>query len=541
MSIQKFEEMNLSEPVMKAIADMGFESATQIQVDAIPLAMTRRDFIGQSQTGTGKTLAFAIPIVESLQEGNKDVQALVVCPTRELAVQVNNEIEKLLTYLPFKTTCIYGGESIERQLRDLRRGVQIVVGTPGRILDHVKRRSLKLETVKFVVLDEADEMLDMGFIEDIEEIVSHTSEDRQSMFFSATLPREIMKLSNRFLVDPTIIRVERKALTVDAIDQVYIRVRQMDKQELLMRLLIMEQSRKVIIFCNTKKNVDDLFATLQHKKMAVEALHGDMRQIKRDSVMKRFKSGRVQILIATDVAARGLDIKEVDMVVNYDLPQDEEQYVHRIGRTGRAGAHGKAYSFVFGREFSVLSRIESYTKSKLREEKIPNLEDVRKHLVMRYLEDIKSAVETENLDEYMTLVDSIKENFDVDVFLAAVLSRTLKIKTKETIDFNEYKKRERRQSSGGESYSRRGSQKNRKREKGMSRLNISVGRKHKIGVGDILGAVAGETGIKGSEIGAIDMYDQYSLLDVPQKYESRVLSKMQRARIKGNKLTIRKV
>lgn len=545
MENNKFSNLGLSEDVLKSLESFGYETATPIQEMAIPIGMSGVDFIGQSQTGTGKTLAFSIPIIEGLDKSVKAVQALILCPTRELAVQVSKEITKLTKFNKTKVVAIYGGESIDKQIRSLKIGVDIVVGTPGRVLDHLKRKTLKLNLVKFVVLDEADEMLDMGFIEDIESILKDAHEDHQTMLFSATMPKEIVKLSNKYLNNPELIKVDNKTVTVDKIEQSYIRVKQNDKTEVLTRILDIENSKKSIIFCNTKRTVDELTAEMQNRGYLVEGLHGDLKQQKRDQVLDRFRNGHVNVLIATDVAARGLDISNIDIVFNYDIPQEEEQYVHRIGRTGRAGKSGKSYSFAYGRDLDRIRHIEKYAKISIKEESIPAYGIVEKNVTDRYISRINGKVEKGIEPKYYDIIEGIKERgISLEDFTAAMLKSQLMFKDKDIINIDSYSNREKRSQLS----EKRGhlSEKRGKRdkvtggyakEKGMVRFHLNIGKKHKVSIADIVGAVAGECNISGKNIGAVDLFEGFSFFEVPEKYSQTVLTSMENARIKGKRVS----
>ena len=357
-SIQ-FAQLNIRPEILKAVTHMGFEEMTPIQARAIPEILSGIDVVGQAQTGTGKTAAFAIPILEKINTKLKKPQAIVICPTRELAIQVAEEFRKLAKYMPsLKVLPIYGGQEISKQIRSLKAGVQVIIGTPGRVMDHMRRKTVTFENIHTIVLDEADEMLDMGFREDIETILGGLDEERQTLLFSATMPKPIMELTRTYQKDPKTIRVVRKELTVENITQYYYEVRPKNKVEVLSRLLDIYDPQLSIVFCNTKKGVDELVEELQGRGYFAEGLHGDMKQTMRDRVMRSFRNGKTDILVATDVAARGIDVDNVDAVFNYDLPQDEEYYVHRIGRTGRAGKAGMAFSFVVGREVYKLKDIK---------------------------------------------------------------------------------------------------------------------------------------------------------------------------------------
>lgn len=341
MESLQFMELNIKPEILKAVASMGFEEMTPIQARAIPVELEGADVIGQAQTGTGKTAAFAIPILQKVNPKLKKPQAMVICPTRELAIQVADEIRKLAKYMSsVKVLPIYGGQEISKQIRSLKSGVQIIIGTPGRIMDHMRRKTVKFDDICTVVLDEADEMLDMGFREDIETILREIREDRQTLLFSATMPKPILELTRMYQKNPQTIKVIRKELTVPNITQYYYEVRPKNKGEVLSRLLDIYDPKLSVVFCNTKKGVDELVQELQGRGYFAEGLHGDMKQTMRDRVMRSFRNGKTEILVATDVAARGIDVDDVDAVFNYDLPQDEEYYVHRIGRTGRAGKQG---------------------------------------------------------------------------------------------------------------------------------------------------------------------------------------------------------
>lgn len=554
MNETQFKDLGLSEKTLSALSQRGYETPTEIQALAIPLGLEKVDFIGQSQTGTGKTMAFTIPIVENIDMESNKIQALILCPTRELAVQVSGEINLLCKTNNVKSLAVYGGESIERQIKDLKKGVQIVVGTPGRILDHIRRRTIKLENVSFAVLDEADEMLDMGFIEDIESILSMTREDRQTMLFSATMPPEIKQLSAKYLKDPQIIRASAKQVTVEKIEQYYIKVRNVDKPEVLSRIIKLESARKTMVFCNTKKMVDELTYDMQARGYGVEGLHGDMKQQKRDQVMKMFKKGNVDVLIATDVAARGLDISDVDIVFNYDLPLDEEQYVHRIGRTGRAGRSGKSYSFVFGREIERLRRIEKYAKTTIEEQKIPNYKDIKEKIIHSYILDVNARPIPEDIEMYYDMIDEVKKAMDVEYFLAMVLKENLQLQDKETIEFGAYERKERvkgerdrkgkdrdRDRDGRSSkQAERRTSGNKKPEKGMVRFHINVGKINKVRVADLVGTIAGECNIKGKSIGVVDIYDKYSFFEIPEKYEKQVMKNMENVKIRGKVVSAQK-
>ena len=402
-------EFEISDETRHAIADMGYAKPTPIQELTVTPLLAGKDVIGQAQTGTGKTAAFGIPIVEKIDAADRRVQALILCPTRELAVQTAGEITKLGRYhTGLRALAVYGGQPIERQLRELGYGVQVIVGTPGRVMDHINRGSLDISQISICVLDEADEMLDMGFRDDIESILSNTPAARQTALFSATMPLPIMALAQKYLRDPAFLRVENRTMTVERIQQTYIQIRPLHKNELLARLLVRDGTRRALVFMNTRAGVEDVVTDLQKRGFAAAGLHGDMRQMERDAIMARFKAGLVQILIATDVAARGLDIDDVEAVFNYDVPLDVEQYVHRIGRTGRAGKEGRAYTFVVGRETLRMWDYRKLTGAVILIEQPPSGEDIRRAEQSRFMNTAISLASDDTLDtaDAQTLLES---------------------------------------------------------------------------------------------------------------------------------------
>src|SRR5688572_14191620 len=377
MTPKLFSELGLSAEILKAIDKLGFEQAAPIQAEAIPVLMGGRDVVGQSQTGSGKTAAFAIPAIEKTDPQQRSVQVLILCPTRELAVQVSEEVHKLAAFKRgIHVLPIYGGQSYERQFYGLKQGAQIVIGTPGRVMDHMRRGTMRLDSVKMVILDEVDVMLNMGFREDIEFILQAVPKERQTVFFSATIPRPIQELIQKYARNPQSVRIEQKAVTVPTVEQVYYEVDRRFKVELLTRLIDIHDYKLGIVFCNTKRMVDDLVDHLNAQGYSADRLHGDMSQAMRDRVMNKFRSSTLEFLVATDVAARGIDVDDVQVVFNYDLPYDPEDYVHRIGRTGRAGRSGRAVSFVAGRELFQIQQIERFTKMKIQRAKIPTETEV---------------------------------------------------------------------------------------------------------------------------------------------------------------------
>ncbi|MBD3231401.1 DEAD/DEAH box helicase [Candidatus Dependentiae bacterium] len=373
MNKLKFEELNLSKEVLKSISKMGFQNTTPIQAQAIPEIILGRDLIGQASTGTGKTAAFSLPAIEKIDVKNKSVQVLILCPTRELAIQVGVEINKFLKHKKgIKALAVYGGQPINKQIFGLQRGVQIVIGTPGRTMDHIKRGTLQLDQLKLLVLDEADEMLNMGFRPDIEKILKFIPQKRQTVFFSATMSPEILKLTKRYQNNPKIIKVKKDKNIPTDINQIYFDVDVNKKTDALMDLININNPKLAIVFCNTKRKVDQITKILSHTGYRASGIHGDIKQTKRDKIMSKFRSGKINILVATDVAARGIDVPNIDIIFNYQLPEDAEIYVHRIGRTGRAGKAGTALSLISRKELYLLRNIKRYTKIDIIEQQLPN-------------------------------------------------------------------------------------------------------------------------------------------------------------------------
>lgn len=406
----QFSELELSAEVLRGITAMGFEEPTPIQEKAIVPIMEGRDVIGQAQTGTGKTCAFAIPAVQMLAEDTGAVQVLVLCPTRELAIQTAEEFQSVSKFREgVRILPIYGGQSIERQIQSLKRRPQIVIGTPGRIMDHMRRNTLKLGGVRMVILDEADEMLSMGFMEDMETILKKTPEDRQTVLFSATMSRQILDLTRNFQTNPEHIQILHKQLTVQNIEQYYIEVRDSAKLDVLCRVVDGNNFSLCLVFCSTKKGTDALAFSLKARGYSAEALHGDIRQNERSAIMARFKSGDVGILVATDVAARGIDVDNIEAVFNYDMPNDEEYYVHRIGRTGRAGKAGQAYTFITGRDYNKLRGIQRYTKAKITAVKPPTLLDIEESRMGALLKKAADFVVEGDYDSFIPYVEELQD------------------------------------------------------------------------------------------------------------------------------------
>ncbi len=410
MTARLFSELGLSPETLKAIARLGFEQASPIQAEAIPVLMGGSDVVGQSQTGSGKTAAFAIPALERLDPNVRGVQVLILCPTRELAIQVSEEVHKLAFFKQsIRALPIYGGQSYERQFAGLRAGPQVVIGTPGRLMDHLNRGTLRLDEVRMVILDEADEMLNMGFREDIEFILKRVPTTRQTVLFSATVPRPIEEMIRLYTRDPRRIRIEAKALTVPTVEQVYFEIDRRWKTEALFRLIELHDVKLGIVFCNTQRMVDDLTEHLNAAGYSADAIHGGMAQAARDRVMGRFRKGGLELLVATDVAARGIDVDNIEVVINYDMPYDAEDYVHRIGRTGRAGRSGLALSFVSGREFFAIQNIERYTRQRIRRGQVPSHGEIEEARLNQQVQKVRDVLAAGNYRHYDHLIESLLE------------------------------------------------------------------------------------------------------------------------------------
>lgn len=524
METIRFDELELNPKILRGIKDMGFEEATPIQAQGIPAVLSGRDVIGQAQTGTGKTAAFGIPVLESVDASSHKTQVIILSPTRELAIQVADEIRKLAKYMHgVKVLPVYGGQDISRQIKALKGGVQIIIGTPGRLMDHLRKKTIRPDHVKTIVLDEADEMLNMGFREDIETVLEYLPQEHQTVLFSATMPKPILEITRKYQHDAINIKIVKKELTVANIDQYYYDVKRKDKIDVLTRLLDYYNPKLSLVFCNTKKMVDELAYELCGRGYSAEGLHGDMKQVQRDRVMKNFRNGKTDILIATDVAARGIDVDDVEAVFNYDLPQDDEYYVHRIGRTGRAGRCGKAFSFVKGKEVYKLKDIQRYCKTKIYAQPIPSSDDVAKIRAEKIMDQISTIIDEENLTSFIDIIENqINESDYTAMDIAAAFlyqamgaSEISTTESKDNYDFH-----------------------NTGAEDGMVRLFINVGKKDKIKPGDILGAIAGESGMPGRLVGAIDMYDKYTFVEVPAEYGKEVLNAMKNAKIKGRSVNM---
>lgn len=423
-----FNQLGLSEPLLNSISEMGFEEATPIQEQAIPVALKGKDLVGQAHTGTGKTAAYGIPMVERFSREIEQIQGIVLTPTRELAVQVAEELNRIGQFKGIRTLPIYGGQEITRQIRALKQRPQIVVATPGRLMDHMRRRTIRLQGISIVVLDEADEMLNMGFVDDVETILQEVPLGRQTMLFSATIPGPIMDLTKKYMKEPSFIQIKSREVTVPTIEQVYLEVTEKQKFDVLSRLLDIQSPELAIVFGRTKRRVDELYEALNKRGYLAEGIHGDLTQARRDSVMRKFRDGTIEVLVATDVAARGLDISGVSHVYNFDVPQDPESYVHRVGRTGRAGKAGMAVTFATPREINHLKLIERVTKGKIERIPIPTVKEATEGQQRLAVEKLLKAVEEGRLEHYKVTAEGLLEDIDS----VTLVSAALKIMTKVT-------------------------------------------------------------------------------------------------------------
>lgn len=518
-----FRALKLTEPTMRAIIEAGFEAPTPIQEQSIPILLGGHDLIGQAQTGTGKTAAFAIPLAELIDPTQNFPQAIVLLPTRELCIQVAQEAHTLSKFSRLRVVPVYGGQPIDRQFRALSFGAHIVVGTPGRVLDHLRRGTLKLNGVKMVILDEADEMLNMGFLDDVEEILKSAPEARQTALFSATMPPRIAALARTYLKEPQRVTIESKRRTVELITQTYYEVPPSQKVEALTRILDMESPGSTIIFCRTRRDVDDLGEALQTRGYQAETLHGDMNQAARDRVMARFRSGQADLLIATDVAARGLDIDQVTHVVNYDIPWDVEAYIHRIGRTGRAGRAGDAITLISPRERYQLRQIERYINAPILPARVPTVGDIAARRRELFKDRLRETLAEGNCDGYLVTVGELIEEgvYDAPQIAAAALQMLWQSQ------------------KGAEDYDIAAADiPGAQAEQGMTRLFLQIGRQDGVRPGDIVGAIANEAGISGSAIGAIEILDRSTFVEVPEGDANRVIEALNRTKLRGKKVYV---
>lgn len=547
----RFEEFNFSEEMQKGIKGMGFEEMSPIQGQAIPILLEGKDVIGQAQTGTGKTAAFGIPILERTDPSDKSVQVLVLCPTRELSIQVAEEISKLGKFKKgIKVLPVYGGQPIDRQLRALKTGVQIIIGTPGRVIDHINRKTIKTDKIKMMILDEADEMFDMGFRDDIELVMNTLPAERQTIFFSATMEPQIVKFASRYQNNPEYIKVVHKELTVPNVEQAYFELKQNMKTEILSRLMDVYNPKLTLVFCNTKKKVDELTTELQGRGYMADGLHGDLKQSQRDTVMGKFRRGTIEVLVATDVAARGLDVDEIDLVINYDMPQDEEYYVHRIGRTARAGREGAAFSFVSGRDIYKLKDIQKYTKTKIERRDLPTLKDIEARYTTSMLDKIRQEVEKGENAKYEKIIDSLLQEDYTSLDIAAALLKFYMLENRldghEELDMVDYgskpkssESRSKSTTSGSMDRSDGPKQRSSTRSKsGMARLYINVGSRKGVSPRHILSALIQETNIDKKLVGDIDVYDKFTFVEIANEYSDMIVENLSEKRIKGMKVKV---
>jgi len=553
----KFSDLGLSEPVMQGLKDAGYESPSPIQAEIIPYVLDNRDVLGQAQTGTGKTAAFALPVLSKLDTSLRDPQVLVLAPTRELAIQVAEAFKKYGSHIKgFHVLPIYGGQSYDTQLRQLKRGVHVVVGTPGRVMDHMRRKTLKLGGLKTLILDEADEMLRMGFIDDVEWILEQTPDQRQIALFSATMPDVIRKITKRYLKNPEHVTIKNKTSTVTTIRQRYWSVSGRHKMDALTRILEAETFDGMIIFVRTRGATVEVAEKLEARGFGAAALNGEIAQKQREQIVNRLKKGHLDILVATDVVARGLDIERISHVINYDIPGDTESYVHRIGRTGRAGRAGDAILFVAPRERRMLYSIERATRQKIEEFQMPSTADINDKRVEDFKQRIQATMESEDLSLFAKIIEQYEVEHQVPAQeIAAALAKMVQgdkpllLTESRRSERKPERKNERRETSGERDSGRENIREERPQrakrtptrslprlERGMERFRIEVGSDHDVQKANIVGAVANESGIENEFIGHIEIYDHYSTIDLPEGMPNHILKTLQNTRVSDRKL-----
>ncbi len=536
MSADAFAALGLREELVSTLSILGYEAPTPIQERTIPILLGERDLIGQAQTGTGKTAAFALPILQKLDLKSRDTQALVLTPTRELAMQVADAIHTYAQKLgTVQVLPVYGGAPIVPQLKRLERGAQIVVGTPGRLIDHLDRGTLRLGALKMIVLDEADEMLKMGFIDDIEKILSSAPKPRQTALFSATMPDEVLRIAKRYLENPERVEIEHKALTAPDIEQRFLNLSEGQKLEVLTQLLELERSDAVLIFRRTKTGAAELAEKLEGRGFAAVAMHGDMTQSLRESVIRRLRAGQVDIVVATDVAARGLDVEQISHVINYDIPYDVEAYVHRIGRTGRAGRSGVATLFVTPRERRMMREIERYTGSPIKPMKMPTRADIAAHRVAAFKENIRKTIAEGELDLYLDLVEQMVDEGQHDIAEIAAAAAKLATAARKIAPAEPVAEPVMVAPAHPSKPEARTT-----REERTVRLQMSVGKRDGIRPADVVGSIANEADIPGREIGPIEIREDVTYVGVPERYVERVLEKVGRKRFRGRAVQLKK-
>ena len=555
-----FKELNLPTPILQALEKVGYEKPSPIQAKSIPLLLNGKDLLGQAQTGTGKTAAFALPMLSNIDPDDNFTQLLVLAPTRELAIQVAEAFQVYASFSKkIRVLPVYGGQSYDNQIRQLKRGVQVVVGTPGRIIDHIKRKTLKLDKLRFLVLDEADEMLRMGFIDDVELILSHAPEERQTALFSATMPDAIRKITKRYLKNPEHVKIESKVSTASTIKQRYCQVAGHHKLEALTRIMEVEEFDGMIIFVRTKTATVELADKLTARGYDVEPLNGDIPQNARERTVEKLKQGTIDILVATDVVARGLDVERVSHVINFDIPYDTESYVHRIGRTGRAGRTGDAILFISHREKRLLFAIEKTTKQRIENMEIPSITQLNESRLVRFKQSIIEAMKDESIESYIPIVESIMEETEAspDVVMAALAKvaqgdEPLLLKESDRPDLHSkpsFKDRDRdsgRRQGRNERNERGRSDRNARKprgksqpDEGMQRFKIEVGHAHGAKPGNIVGAIANEANISSKNIGAIEIYDNFTTVDLPKGMPQQTKDTLAKTRVAGQRLNIR--
>ena len=528
-----FAALGIDPAILRSLDDLGFEEPTPIQVAAIPLLLEGRDLIGQAQTGTGKTAAFAIPMLQRIDTNMQRPQAMVLAPTRELALQVAEEIQKIGKYMRVRELAIYGGSPIERQIKALRFGVQVVIGTPGRIMDHLNRGTLKLDQIRTFILDEADEMLDMGFIDDIETIMSHLPPERQTVCFSATMPDPILRLTRRYMKNPEKIAIAQKEMAASTIEQAYYEIRERDRVEALSRIIDHQAISRGIIFCRTKRACDEVSSALQARGYLAEAIHGDLNQTQRNRVLARFKEGQIELLIATDVAARGLDVENVTHVINYDIGQSPEAHVHRIGRTGRAGREGVALTLIHPREFRHLKLIERVTRARIARRNLPSPADVKERALEMLGERIGTMVEAGAGQDpaYTSLASRLLEEYEPQRLVSVLLShmadpRGVGNATEERGRVGPIR------AGGGAAFPETGA------EQGYVRLFMNIGSRNRVTPADFVRTIAREANIPGGMIGAIDIHEDFTFVEVPRDVGATVMDAMKTASIQGRSINV---
>lgn len=539
----EFIQLGLQSQLVQAVSDLGYITPTPIQSKIIPLMLDGQDVIGQAQTGTGKTAAFVLPILQTLKPGQRGIQALVLVPTRELAMQVAEATREYGSHLNVRVLTVYGGQPYGQQIGRLRQGVDIVVGTPGRLLDLIEKGELDLSCVRTVVLDEADEMLSMGFIDDIEEILSTSPSERQTALFSATIPPEISRMANKYMHSPQSITIESKHLTVDAIEHQYCLVNEKEKLAVLTRLFEVEAITSALIFVRTRVGTGELVNEFMGRGFPAEALNGDLAQQTREQVLNRFRRNQTTVLVATDMAARGLDIDDISHVFNYDLPEDPELYVHRVGRTGRAGKTGIAISLLTAKELWRLRRIEGFTKQTVTRIQIPTVEEIEGHREEQLMEQMTGWLQRGRCQKELQMVNRLVEMGHNPLQVAAISLKIARGEEKqrpiaqisEVLEGRPPKAR-REIKRGNKGNGRNGA--NGSHEKGMVRLTLSAGKSHGVRPADVVGTISYHANFPGNTIGNISIFDKHTLVDIPQQFVEQTLAKAGKYRIRKNAVTL---